>query len=354
MKKFKHQKYLFGAIVISLLLGVILTSKIWIGSSAEKQAKPAKIQASEGKSTRNRVAVVFDGERPAWSNEAIAVMADLEKWRGKEFTRDLQVNFRKQDNPGLAGWYSFQNKTLVVTTESSNRFGRGVMLHEIFHALQDQNFNLMNLFTQTQTSDAERALEALVEGEAMLAVSELMNYDFESHARLPLQGAVGEELFEMLFKYKAGMRFVRAVRNAGGWEAVDSAFKNPPQSTSQIYNPEQYIAGKEEIAIKPRLEPGEELQSQQIRGEYQVRLWLARNPQSRMLEEEAGTAYQTDTLAIAKDKNGKSIHRWIIEFDNSAIAQKLSFVAPAAIASMPEASLNPKWTFENQTAIVEW
>jgi hypothetical protein len=54
---------------------------------------------------------------------------------------------------------------------------------------------------------------------------------------------------ELLFPYEAGMTFVTALVAAGGWQAVDAAFANPPVSTEQILHPEKYIAGEMPIAV---------------------------------------------------------------------------------------------------------
>ena len=208
------------------------------------------------------------------------------------------------------------------------------MLHEIFHALQDQTFDLFALHSRTMTPDQDRALVALIEGEAMLAVSELMNYDFEAHAQLPAEGPVSDELFEKLFLYAAGVRFVRALRDAGGWDAVDTAFANPPSATTLIFQPERYLAGERAAEIADiSVAAGEELQSTEVQGEYGVRLWLVRDPKTRPLVELAGDAYVADALAVLTNAEGQTIHRWVIEFSNPAIANDM---AEAAVELLPQ------------------
>ncbi|MEO0867102.1 MAG: hypothetical protein AAFY17_01405, partial [Cyanobacteria bacterium J06642_11] len=141
--------------------------------------------------------ITFAGDPPPWSNSASAVMAELEQWRQLPFKENLQVTFQPQDDPRLNGWYNSETKQLVVTTNGSDDLGRGVMLHEMFHALQDQHFDLYNLHLQSQDApDYDKAVTAVIEGEAMLAVSELMNYDFLAHAQLPPEGEISEQFFE--------------------------------------------------------------------------------------------------------------------------------------------------------------
>jgi len=48
---------------------------------------------------------------------------------------------------------------------------------------------------------------------------------------------------ELTFPYLTGMEFVVALREAGGWELVDSAYENPPVSTEHILHPQRYLDG---------------------------------------------------------------------------------------------------------------
>ncbi|MDJ0703539.1 MAG: hypothetical protein QNJ46_09685 [Leptolyngbyaceae cyanobacterium MO_188.B28] len=302
--------------------------------------------------TQNGVGVVFEGAVPAWAEDAIAVMAKLEQWRGKAFTQNLQVTFQLQGDEGVAGWYNSQTKQLMVSTAGSERFGQGVMLHEIFHALQDQSFDLFALHSRTMPPDQEKALTALIEGEAMLAVSELMDYDFEAHAQLPVEGPVSDELFEKLFIYAAGVRFVRTLREAGGWDAVDAAFADPPSATTLIFQPERYLAGEREVAISDiPIAAGEQMQSTEVQGEYGVRLWLVRDPKTRPLVELAGDAYEADVLAVLTNADGQAIQRWVIEFSDPEIAHDMG---DAAVDLLPQKADTFMVEVSGKTVTLEW
>ncbi|MEM6926410.1 MAG: insulinase family protein, partial [Myxococcota bacterium] len=146
---------------------------------------------------------------PAWVSEANAVMAQLEDWRQLPFVSDLVLELSTELQPGLAGFYASDTGRLVVGLGNSERFNQGTMLHEMFHALQDQHFDLSALHDRAGADvDAQRALSALIEGEAMLAVSELMDYDFLAHATIPADGPLDEGRFERIFRYGDGLRFV--------------------------------------------------------------------------------------------------------------------------------------------------
>ncbi|MEM7062146.1 MAG: hypothetical protein AAF572_03160 [Cyanobacteria bacterium P01_B01_bin.77] len=298
--------------------------------------------------------ITFSGDPPPWTDSASSIMDELEQWRGLNFKENLQITFASQNDPHFNGWYNSETKQLVVTTAGSEDFGRGVMLHEMFHALQDQHFDLYNLHLQSQDEpDYDKAVTAMIEGEAMLAVSELMNYDFLAHAQLPIEGVISDRLFENIFLYGAGLNFIQAVRDHGGWDAIDAVFTDPPQATTLILHPERYLAGERTIpAAEVPLNPGETLTSQTIRGEYAVRLLLARQPETRPLVDSMGDSYETDTLGVITNPSGDSLHRWVIKLSDSNNTEALvSGVTAALTAKLKE---EPRVTLENESLIVEW
>ena len=146
------------------------------------------------------------------------------------------------------------------------------MLHEMFHALQDQQYDLMAVHLSGETVDEDRAIGAIIEGEAMLAVQEIMDYDFSQHTGIPLEGLLDEERFEKIFHYGDGLQFVLAVREALGWEGVSEVFAHPPSSSAEVFHPERYLAGWKPQVIQPyplsQIGEGEEIISSEAEGEY--------------------------------------------------------------------------------------
>lgn len=298
--------------------------------------------------------VTFEGDVPDWAESATAVMTELEQWRGRPFLSDLQVTFQPQESSDLNGWYNSATKELVVTVGSSEQMGRGVLLHEIFHALQDQHFDLYQLHrVSLDQPDYDKAVTAMIEGEAMLAVSELMNYNFLDHARLPADGPIREEFFEKVFLYGAGLRFIQAVRDAGGWAAVDAVFQDPPQATSLIFHPERYLAGERTTPqLDVPVQAGETLQAQIIRGEYEIRLLLARAPEVRSQLDRIGEDYITDTLGILETSDGHPRHRWMIQFESAEAAA--NWLAPVSTALASDRQRDAAATVSDATITVEW
>ncbi|MEM9156809.1 MAG: hypothetical protein AAGB13_17545 [Cyanobacteria bacterium P01_F01_bin.33] len=310
----------------------------------------------ENTSNGDRPQLIFQGNPPEWAHTATSIMTELEQWRGLPFQEDLQVTFQPPQEPGLNGWYDSETKQLVVTVTDSEPLGRGVLLHEMFHALQDRNFDLYQLKRQSAAHpDYEQAVSAIIEGEAMLAVSELMNYDFLAHAKLPAEGEVSAEFFEKVFLYGAGMKFILAVRDAGGWEAVDAVFRDPPRATSLIFQPDRYLAGEREVQpTAPSLRASETLQSQTVRGAYQVQLLLARQAETRPLLGRAAEGYVADTLNILKDSAGETKHQWAIEFSNAKVAADLVSGLTTALARDERLAILPSVSVAGNAIVAEW
>jgi len=130
-------------------------------------------------------------------------------------------------------------------------------LHELVHALQDQNFDLGTLPLKDKLTDPSTAAAALVEGDAMLAT-----YDYaREHAQLALSDLIETALGtsatapampyllerEMAFVYRNGFDLARALRKRGGWAALNAAFAAPPASTEQVLHyREKYIEARDE------------------------------------------------------------------------------------------------------------
>ncbi len=166
----------------------------------------------------------------------------------------------------IAGFYDPEARTLYIPSREGgdDGFADLVMAHEIVHALQDQHFDL-DKFTDLPDAegDASLARQALVEGDGVVAMFELLLARQNTPPPWAHQEAVDMLTSSMLagggdgqlakaplvvrdllmFPYARGMQFVAALRARSPWSRVDAAFKKPPQSTEQILHPERYLAG---------------------------------------------------------------------------------------------------------------
>jgi len=162
---------------------------------------------------------------------------------------------------GVLGYYDDETKELVVGGDPAGDLApatRSVIVHELTHALTDQHFDFGP--PTTALDDANRTEElagylALIEGDAEL-VSDLWQQRHLSgrEQAAALFGQIGGNplaalraplyLLEALrFPYEEGTDFVRHRYEAGGFAAVDAAYRRPPSSTEHILHPELYDAG---------------------------------------------------------------------------------------------------------------
>ena len=194
--------------------------------------------------------------RPSWADEPKdkqkeldATLRKLEKdiaeVRGLAFKTPVvaKVIARPKDKEkGVQGYYSLKDKALFIYDDIKGSYERGVLIHEMVHALQDQHFGLKNLHPTGFDSDADLARSALIEGDATFTMIELLKKD-QPHVLAMLDTSLEKaKNLQNVFLYGQGARYVKALKEKGGWEAVNAAYKNPPRSTASILHPGERIA----------------------------------------------------------------------------------------------------------------
>lgn len=259
---------------------------------------------------------------PSFAADSEAVLKEVEDWRGRKFQGRLEVEF-VQDRPAahadMTCWYDRRTHRLKVLEGKSGSVNRDVLVREFVHALQDQRFDLANLQDRVRDEDAARALSALIEGEALLAVSELLPYELGQQASLPARGPIAPEVFARFFNDSAGQQFVRALRDSGGWEQIDAAFRDPPRRTTEVMNPVLFLEhtrGSDEDALFTawRLTPYVVTKYERL-GAYDVQRLLC---QSERLRPRAAELAST---VIAGRKISEPDRIWIILLSSIDTAQ---------------------------------
>ena len=191
----------------------------------------------------------------------------------------------------VAGFFQPSQDRIVVAQNGDGlgAYAEMVYAHEYVHALQYGTYDIGELEEVVKdNADADRALTSLIEGDASL----LQQRYFRRHLvhrldeiqrtldSLPegpdVPAAVTDSL---IFPYVAGPRFVAALHRSGGWEAVDRAFGNPPQSTEQILHPDKYFTEEAPLEVSlPEVEAalgdGWESKQDDVVGEFGVILLL--------------------------------------------------------------------------------
>jgi hypothetical protein len=163
-----------------------------------------------------------------------------------------------------AAFYDFKKKKLFITdtTPSSNR--EAALVHELAHALADQNFNLDKFMKKAgKSDDGALARMAVMEGQATWLMSEYlarrMGQSLETSPSLADSMARSTEVAEgqfpvfdgsplymretLIFPYGKGMAFQQAVVKRDGESAFAEVFRRAPVSTQQVLHPERYFEG---------------------------------------------------------------------------------------------------------------
>jgi len=83
----------------------------------------------------------------------------------------------------------------------------------------------------------------------------------------------------LVFPYADGFRFVQALYVGGGYDTVDGAFRNPPQSTEQILHPSMYQQGRGPTTVtlaasEAITSAGWVVEDEDTMGEFFIRTWF--------------------------------------------------------------------------------
>lgn len=247
----------------------------------------------------------------------------------------------------IAGYYDPSRKTFYLADWLPQLLQRGVVAHEVTHALQDQHFDLESwLSALPPTEDGALARAAVAEGDAMAA---MIAYLLEPlGARVedlpPLSNLVGGQqpaiadaypTFDaapvalqrlLLFPYVEGSDFVRAALESGGWAAVDRLYREPPASTEQVLHPERYFGDRDEPrAVElPAGAASDSLLAEGSWGEFGTRLALAAALTDSALPAVAAGGWDGDRYGLWKTAGGRVLYVWVTVWDSPALAERFA------------------------------
>jgi hypothetical protein len=171
-----------------------------------------------------------------------------------------------------AAFYDFHKKSLCITDWTPSVTREPALVHELGHALADQNVNLEKFIKQgSKSDDGSMARLAVMEGQASWLMAEYLARKvgqtlasspalLETMAATVESGANQFPVFEseplylretLVFPYSQGMLFQNAVFQRMKQQAFEEVFRKPPVSTQQILHPDKYFASVE--PTKPTL-----------------------------------------------------------------------------------------------------
>jgi len=168
----------------------------------------------------------------------------------------------------VLGYYDPDTKALYVRGSDLTPEVRVTIAHELTHALQDQYFGLDRLDDQATSAGAQRGLDALEEGDAVLDEGDYLNSlpvaqqrtDSVEESRPGSGMAAGPAIVEVddNVPYVLGPDMVGAIYAVGGNPAIDDAFRDPPTTELDVLNPVDFLRHVRTIPLAaPRLVAGE-------------------------------------------------------------------------------------------------
>lgn len=224
-----------------------------------------------------------------------------------------------------AGFYDPVNDELVIGNELTP-FLRGVLVHELAHALDDQHFEIGR---EVPGDQAAAAFRALVEGSAVwverryvtsLPEAEQKQVEAEQEriqagTRLPpaVEQLVG---FPRLF----GPPFVETLTREGP-ERLDQAFSSPPTTLEQVLEPARYLSGDAPREVRPPHTEGAIIDQGEI-GPVLLRLLLESKLEPAVAEE-AATGWDGDRYATWRSPDGRTCLRAQFALDTPEDARQL-------------------------------
>ncbi|QLH79642.1 PGF-CTERM sorting domain-containing protein [Halosimplex rubrum] len=159
----------------------------------------------------------------------------------------------QESNTGasVGGYYSPTEERIVIVSENTTapKMNEITLSQELFHALQDQRYNISG-FDQ-YTEELHNARDGIIEGDGNL-VDKLYSqrcgaeWDCLMPQMQPGGGSGGQSaihygMYLVTYQpYSDGPKFVDRIYRAEGWEGVNAVYENPPASTEQTIHPEKY------------------------------------------------------------------------------------------------------------------
>ncbi|WP_135663263.1 Hvo_1808 family surface protein [Halorhabdus rudnickae] len=151
---------------------------------------------------------------------------------------------------GVGGFYDPSAGEIKIVSENTStpKMNEITLSQELFHALQDQRFNITSYNQSTQ--ELHNAKDGIIEGDGNYVdhlYQQHCENEWEGSCLMPEGSQVPSDfqphfgLYQIrLQPYSDGPPFVKEIREEGGWEAVNAVYENPPASTEQTIHPEKY------------------------------------------------------------------------------------------------------------------
>ncbi|RLI35835.1 hypothetical protein DRO53_00155 [Candidatus Bathyarchaeota archaeon] len=225
----------------------------------------------------------------------------------------------------LLGYYDTEKNEIVVVKGEEEAMDRNVLAHELTHALLDQYYP-ETFELEYELTDKDLAVSAVLEGDAELVEelfgSQLSGCELNLKAKPAVPLAI---IYLQVFPYFEGYNFVKYLREKGGWEAVNEAYKNPPESTEQVIHPEKYLKEKPlKVELKPVSFDGWKPLGEDILGEAAIFMmfWnqglaeFSLSPQGRITyKSKLSDGWAGDLMVVYKKDENRYGYVWLLCWD---------------------------------------
>jgi hypothetical protein len=148
------------------------------------------------------------------------------------------------DAGNLYAFYDEQNGRIVLRGRADGVVAEVTLVHELAHALQDQEFGAARRRMRLRDTDAILPFDALYEGDATRVATEYVA-DFSADKRRRLIDAERDAwrqyepwavLAESGAPYLFGTQMVGNIQEAGGKRSIDEALRRPPAHQVELVN----------------------------------------------------------------------------------------------------------------------
>lgn len=198
-----------------------------------------------------------------------------------------------------AAFYDFHRKKLFISDWATENMREAALVHELAHALADENFPIQKFLDQAgDNSEESLARQTVVEGQASWLMLEfaarrigksladpetareyLSNNEKgsgDNDSEYPVFNKAPLYLKEtLMFPYEAGQNFQQTVFVWDGKAAFSRVFRQPPVDTAQVLHPERYFDGAKPVTPDlPRPVRHSKAYVTGILGELDVRILL--------------------------------------------------------------------------------
>ena len=238
-----------------------------------------------------------------------------------------------------AAFYDYHRKKLFLTDWAPSAMQQSALVHELAHALADQNFRLERFIKESgRSDDSSLARMAVMEGQASWLMTEVLarsvgqslstnpallesvNSVADGASQFPIFNSVPLYLRETLvFPYTEGARFQNAVFQRMGKDGFTEVFRRPPTTSQQILHPAKYFDRVEpDIPAFPPLALG--------KGYKDLSDGMLGELDHAILIRQYGTAAQADAIAphwkagryllVENRSQSRIVLRYISEWDS--------------------------------------